>query len=733
MKKLFVNPKGNVILKEIKEPFIETKGSLVKTSYCLISSGTELRTIEMAKLWNLSFFSLIKNFLKSEEFRSRFFEEFKKTTFKKFLYFYKLISKGSVNKNFKSASINLSPLGYSCSGLIKESNLKNYNGKDRVACAGSNHAELIYSPKNFTCKVPDNVSLEEASFATLGAIAMHGIHRANIRQGEYVGIIGTGLIGLIVVQLAKISGAYVFAFDLINKKLNIAKKLGADVICNPLYHNSIHKVNEITNGNGLDSIIICASSKTPKPLEDAVDLVRNKGKIVLLGSFPISVDRTKLYNKEADLLISRSYGPGRYDKYYEYNGIDYPEKFVPWTVQRNMEIFLKKISENKIDVKSLISEIIPVEEANLAYKKLLNDPINNLAIILNFTEKNPSIEIIDEKAPRIIQSKKLQIGLIGCGSFAQGNHLPFLMSNPHCKIKAICTEHKKTADFCYKSYHPEYVTTNYKDILKDPEIDTVFIYTRHNTHEKFTIKALKAGKNVYVEKPMGLTMQQCLNVYKTVKETNKLYTIGFNRRYSPLIKITKELLRERDNPIIINYRIANNYIPGNHWLYDPDIGGGPLIGEFCHFTDLVLYLINSQPVEIVGRGGNLSHQNLQVYDSCTALIKFRNGSIANLIYTDLSGPDIPKERIEIFSGESTIIIDDFIKLQTSGFDVGNKLLTEQDKGHKNEMESVIRANLGLKNFLVNVDDALNAMILCFKTIESIKTNKFIKINNDFYE
>ncbi len=723
MKKIFINNEGQIVLKDVKVPLIETKGSLVRTSFALISSGTELSTIKMKRFHNLP---IIKKAVKSKDFRKLVISKIKKRGLIKTVKFGKsFFFKKDSTKNFSSALLSLSPIGYSCSGLVQESNLESYRIGDRLSCGGSNHAEVIYSPKNLSCKVPDNVSLEEAAFATLGAIAIHGIHRANVKLGENIGIIGTGLIGLITLQLVKESGGKVFAFDLINRRLNLAKELGADFVINPKYLNSERTVFKFTDGKGLDSIIICATSKSSKVLEDAVDLIREKGKIIMLGAFPIAVNRSKLYYKEVDLLISRSYGPGRYDEYYEYEGFDYPKAYVPWTENRNMELFLKLISEKRINVLPLISKIIPVDQANIAYDYLEKDPINNIAILLKFIKENEEFKP-KQKLVIIDKKKKIKIGLIGCGTFAQNTHLPILISNPDIKIRGICTEHKKTAELCKEKYRPDYITTNYKKILKDPEIDIVFIYTRHNTHGKFTIEALLQGKNVYCEKPMGLTLNQCKNVYETVKSTGKFYTIGFNRRYSPHIRIAKELLNKRANPIILNYRIASTYVPGNHWIYNPDIGGGPFIGELCHFTDLILYLINSDPIELVAKGGNLSHKNLDTYDNCVVIIKFQNGSIANIIYSDLNGPKMSKERIEIYSGESAIIIDDFLKIETSGFNLGNLLLPTQDKGHKNELNNVIKACLEKKEVIVNANDAIKAMDLCFKIIESIKKNMCIK-------
>jgi len=730
LKKLFINRKGRIILSDVKDPHIETVGSIVNTCYALISAGTEISIIKSSKFQSQS---PIKKFIKSKDFRRKAFSIFKKTSIKKFFKMFKEYSGKKIDKNFTSPSINLTPIGYSCSGIIEETNVKGYSVNDRVACGGSNHAEKVYSPKNLSIKIPDNISLKEAAFATIGAIALNAIYRAKIKPGETVCIIGTGLIGLITIQLAKISGGIVFALDLINARLNLAKELGADFVFNPQNFNFIDEINKQTEGRGLDIVIICAASKSPKPLEDAIELVRDKGRIVLLGAIPINIPREKLYYKEADLLISRSYGAGRYDPYYEYEGFDYPEKYVPYTERRNMELFLNLISEKKVDVKSLITDIYPVDQANQAYNKLISDPLNTIAVLLDFTEKALKQENISKKAKSEPIKEELIIGLIGCGAFAQTMHLPHILSSNNYKIKAICTNHAKTAEFCKENYHPDYVTTDYKKLLKDTEINTLFIYTRHDTHKRFTIEALKANKNVFTEKPMGITFEECKEVYNAVINSKKNYIIGFNRRYSPFIKLAKDLLKNRNNPIIINYRIASKYISGNSWVYDPKIGGGPLIGELCHFTDLVLFLINSRPFELYATGGNLSHKNINTYDSCNLILKFENGSIANITYTDLNGPEMPKERIEIFSGDSAIFIDDFEKMITDGFDVGNLELPKQDKGHKEEIVHILNVNLGLEKPLITVKEAINAMNICFKTIESIRTNKPIKINGDYYD
>ena len=728
MKKIFVNQKGLVVIENVKEPILQKKGSIIKTSYALISTGTELSTIRKIRFNN---FPLIKKIIKSKKFRRTIYSRIISNISLKdkinlfFQYFHQ-----KKNKNFTNPTNSLIPIGYSCSGIIKNTNLDIYEINDKVICAGANHAELIFCLKNLTCKIPKNVTLEEAAFTTIGAIALHGIHRAEIKPGEFIGVVGTGLIGLISIQLARLSGAQVFAIDLINKRLKLAKKLGADVIINPLYHDLKREVNKKTEGKSLDSIIICAASKSSRILEESIDIVREKGKVVMLGEFPINLNRSKLYYKELDLLISRSYGPGRYDPYYEVNGCDYPKDYLPWTEQRNFEFFLRLISEGKVNVKPLISGVYSISNVNKAYQCLEKDPVNNIAVLLRFTDEMNLYIKKQKQLNHKKTNKKLILGLIGCGSFAQRSHLPYLIKNLNCNIKGISTKHKSTARNCKIKYQPDYVTNNYKEILKDPEIQTIFIYTQHNTHAKFAIDALNSGKNVYCEKPMGITINECRQVYNAVKQTEKLYSIGFNRRYSPLIIKTKELLKKRNNPIMINYRISNSYISGSHWIFNPKVGGGPIVGEFCHFTDLILYLINSDPIELVAKGGNLSHNKIDCYDTCIVIVKFKNGSLANLFYSDLNGPDMPKERIEIFSGDSAIIIDDFIVMKTSGFNCGNIKLNEQDKGYEGELSHVIKSNLGLEKLQIDVNDAMKAMDLCFKTLESIKQNKRITFEGD---
>jgi len=730
MKKVFVDSNANVIIKDSNKPLLGYKGSLVKLHYGLISSGTELSIIQNIRFFKLP---LYKKILKSAEYRQAAVDLIRNSSIKDLIKFLlNFLKKNQIHKNFSPPSKNFIPLGYSGSGVILKTNLKNLSISQKVACAGSNHAEIIFSPKNSTCSIPENVSLEEAAFCSIGAISLNGIHRSKIKPGEYVGIIGTGLIGLIVVQLAKLSGANVIAIDPLIKRLRLAKKYGADLILNPQRTNYKSKLIEYTNGFGLDSAIICASTNSKDLINNTLELIRDKGRIIILGAFPLIINRDLLYSKEADLLIVRSYGPGRYDPSYEVLGNDYPKKIVPHTAKRNMKLFLKLISEGKLDVKSLISEIIPVENAANAYRLLEADPINHLAILLDFTKKEKSkLKTEKQSSPKPLL-EKLRIGLIGCGHFAQNVHLPYIVDNPIYKIEAIATQHKSTADLCRQKYNPTYITTDYKKILKDPKIQAVFIYTQHNSHAKIAIEALNEGKHVFVEKPMGITYNECYEVYNKVDMTNVNYVVGFNRRYSPLIEITKELLESRNNPIIINYRISNPFLEGDHWLFQPDIGGGPIIGEVCHFVDLVLYLINSNPIELTAKGGNLSHKNLKVLDTCSVMIVFENGSIANINYSFLNGLNTSKERIEIFSGDSSIIIDDFKSMKTDGFDISSQILINQDKGYKellNDLTQNFLNNKGSKK--INAKTSLKSMELCFQIINSIKTNKSINLKEDY--
>jgi predicted dehydrogenase/threonine dehydrogenase-like Zn-dependent dehydrogenase len=720
MKKLFIKRDGSAILLDSPEPGIEREGIVVRVQFALISAGTELSIIASSK-------SMLVRAVKEKRIRDMALKIIKRGDIKDILYYFKkfiLRSKGK--RNFTSPVPAFKSVGYSCSGIVEESNVQGIMPGDRVACSGSNHAEIIYSAKNMFARIPDEVSLQDAAFGTVGAIALQSIHQARIQPGEFVGVIGTGLIGQIVVQLAIASGARVIAFDLIQGRLELAKIFGAEKAINSAAGAPRAKVNRITDGQGLDTVIVAASSGSPGPLVTAFDIVRDKGRVVLLGAVPVNIPRDQFYAKEVEFLISRSYGAGRYDTAYEEEGIDYPIEQVRWTENRNLQLILDLIAARKLDVNALVTDTFPAEQATNAYSKLQNQPESSLAILLDFTQ-NPARIRGARVRPTADGVEPLKIGLIGCGAFAQAMHLPFLIANPQCRIKAISTRSKASADACKGLYHPDYVTTDYKRILSDKEISTVFIYTRHGDHAKFTIEALKAGKNVYCEKPMGLTIDECLAVRDAVNGTKKNYMIGFNRRMSPLVTTAKELLSTRTNPIILTYRVAAAYVPFDNWVYDPKEGGGRILGEACHFFDLILYLVNSVPVEIIARGGALSNKDVTFIDNVSCLIRFANGSVATLIYSDLNAEKVPKERLEIFSGLSCIMIDDFEEIKVAGFQAGSKRLGYQDKGHENEMSNVIESNLGLAAPFVTVYDALRAMKLCFYTEESVRANSTIQI------
>nr|MDO8116711.1 Gfo/Idh/MocA family oxidoreductase [Candidatus Sigynarchaeota archaeon] len=371
------------------------------------------------------------------------------------------------------------------------------------------------------------------------------------------------------------------------------------------------------------------------------------------------------------------------------------------------------------------SAIVPSEKAAIAYHLLQRDPDHALAVVLDFTHEKTKVRNHEtETGPA---KQQVTIGLIGCGAFAQANHLPFLAALDSVRLKAIATRSTASAESCKNKYHPEYTSTDYKHLLSDNDIGLIFIYTRHGDHARQAIESMKAGKNVFCEKPMGITLDECIAVCKVAKDTGRSYMTGFNRRMSPLVLKARELLQNRNNPIIINYRVASPYVPADNWIYDRKEGGGRIIGECCHFYDLILFLMKSDPVEIVARGGQLSNRDVDFIDNFMSILKFKDDSIATLTYSDLSSKDMPKERIEIFTGMSAIIIDDFQAIETGGFGCGSMALPYQDKGHKNEMANVIESTLQLKAPFVNEIDALKAMKLCFYTEQSVRNNSTIPI------
>jgi predicted dehydrogenase/threonine dehydrogenase-like Zn-dependent dehydrogenase len=717
---------GNVYIEEIPPPVLGGKGAIVKTGYSLISSGTEISMILRSREGR---FAQSRRMIPEDGIISYIKRKIKSGTLVK-------STKSVVSSLTKSGNDtfgNLISLGYSNAGIVveKDPGIDKVNINDKVACAGARHAGFNYVPVNLFTKVPEEVDLREAAFTTIGCIAMQGVRRAQIRLGERVVIIGQGIIGQIAAQLVRLSGGYSIVSDLSQWRLDMAKKLGADKIVNATKNDFVKEILEFTKGIGADKVIICASSASSKPLRDAINMARDKGRIVLVGDVKIEIPREPFYEKELDFVISRSYGPGRYDPIYEQKGYDYPFDRVRWTENRNMEEFLRLLSEKKINVKDLITHEYDILDAPKAYNNIINNPDNTLGVILKYNHNNENSDygrkIMFCAKQEKIDEKRIKTAIIGCGNFASKYHLPnikkisdyqlvSIVNATGLKAKEIATKHK------INSY-----TTDYKEFLSDSNVDLVIITTRHNLHATIAMEALKSNKHVFLEKPMAINLEDAYRLADEVKRGDRKFTIGFNRRFSPLSLKVKERLKNTNKPIIINYRVANTFAPSNAWPHDLEEGGGTIIGECCHFFDLIYWFIGKEPVKLFAEGGNLTHPEEEIFDNAVITIRFSDGSVGNITFTDMGKENFPKEKIEVFTGEQVMVIDDFQKLNIYGVKKEEVTLKSPDKGHFNQFVNFaqsIKQNLEPD---VTYKDGLRALLCCVKTIESLKNNSVISL------
>ena len=673
--KQVINVRKSILIEEVPEPICGDKEVLVANVYSLISAGTEKHSIEMRSKDILSLskdikkerpdlVKKVKNIMKSQGILST----------------YKLVKEKLNEPNL---------LGYSSAGVVVEvgKDVKSLKVGDRVACGGGGyavHAEIIRVPENLCVKVPDNVKLKDAAYTTVGAIALQGVRRADVRVGENVAVIGLGLIGLLTVQLLKAAGCRVIGFDVNGERVELVKKLGADSAWKIGDSDIFSAVDVFTNGVGVDAAIITASTQSNEPVENALRMIRKKGKIVVVGAVGMKIPREPFYEKEADFLISTSYGPGRYDPMYEEKGIDYPIAYVRWTERRNMEAFLNLISEGMINTEILTTHVFNIEKGVEAYNIIKEG--KGIGVLLEYGKEEKEMKrlvVIGERAPE--NKKKIRVGVIGAGNFAKRFHLPNLAKIDDFEIYAVASTTGANAKYIAKKYGARYATTDYRKVIKDKNIDAVVISTRHNTHAKIAIDALNHGKHVFVEKPAAMNEKDLNELLEVAKKSGKVLMVGFNRRYSPLTQKAMEYLKKTAGPIIINYRVNAGKLPKDHWIYDPEEGGGRIIGEGVHFFDYMNYVIGSEPKEISVMAINSSSESIKPEDDFSATIKYKDGSIGNLIYTSIGNPNYPKESIYIERNGMSIEINDFKEMRVYYKGIKKIKLKKQDKGHYNEL------------------------------------------------
>ncbi len=697
---------GATILEEVPAPMIKTGHILIQTTRSLVSLGTERMLVEFGKS-NL--------FQKARQQPDKVKEVFNKVKTDGF--------KPTLNAVLNKLDQPI-PLGYCNVGIVigVGKGVDDFAIGDRVASNGP-HAEYVCVPKNLAVKVPEGVSDEEASFTVIGAIGLQGIRLVNPTFGETVVVVGLGLIGLITAQLLKASGCKVIGFDFDSQKVALACSLGIDSINPADGVDQVAYVNNATNHIGADAIIITASNKSNEIISQSAKMSRKRGRIVLVGVIGLDISRADFYEKELTFQVSCSYGPGRYDDDYELKGIDYPLSFVRWTEKRNFEAVLQAISSKSINVTSLVTEKVALDD----YQKIYGDMAGSksIASLLIYPEQksnsiNNSIQI---ESNHFVPGKGT-VGIIGAGNFTSAMILPCLKKTKS-KIKFISSSSGLSGTILAKKYGISHSTTDNNLILLDSDVDLVIITTRHNSHASLVIQALNAGKHVFVEKPLALNQNELDSIIDVYRKSGKTLTVGFNRRFAPLAVQMKKLLGNSDTPMNIIATMNAGYIPSKVWVHDMEVGGGRIIGEACHFIDLISFLAGSNVKSIcINAMGTHPSENS---DNVSILLKYENGTNAVINYFANGSKSYSKERVEVYHQERTLVMDNWRKLNAYGFKNFNSSSSSQDKGHQNQFELLVNSVVNGGDSIISFDQIINTTKASFGAIESLKTGSWVNI------
>ena len=701
---------GELGLFDVPAPVCQENGVLVKTEVSLVSAGTEKMLVDFAKK------SMLAKAKDRPDLVKQVVGKMKKEGVK-----------NTLEKVFTKLDTPI-PLGYSLAGRVLEvgSNMSGVNVGDRVACGGAgyaNHSEINYVPKNLMVKIPDGVDDIDASFVTVGAIALQGVRQTEPKLGEKVAVIGLGLLGQLAVQLLKANGCKVIGSDVDPDKIELAKKMGADEACHA--GDLIKKADEFSNGYGVDAVIIAASTASNQPVIDAAEISRMRGRVVFLGMVGMDIPRNDYYKKELDLRLSMAYGPGRYDPDYEEKGIDYPYDLVRWTEQRNFEAFLGLIEERKISPKSLLTHTYDFNNAMEAYD-LLEGKIQEkyLGIVLEYkNEINLDEHKVVKRTNKAISNDKVNLGLIGAGNFTKSVILPSIQKVGGYELVAVCTATGVSAEGTGKKYDFKYTTTDNNEIFKNSEINSVAITTQHKNHASLVEEAIKNEKHCFVEKPLCIYEEELESINKAYTGKS-LVQVGFNRRFSPMIQTMKKRL---SGQIFVNYRINAGIIPKDVWIQDREIGGGRIIGEVCHFIDTCSFLIESEVTSVYASTIQKSNQSIPDEDNVNIILNYTNGSTATIAYYAYGDSTMSKEYIEVFGNGISMEMHDFRELII--YENGKKdreKSSNQDKGFVNEFKAFKEAiSLGVP--AISFESIYNTTKTTFKILESINAGTVINV------
>ena len=705
MKQLFLSVSdGSVNIVKTPAPVVKENTVIIETMYSVVSAGTE------RSLTSFGGKNLIQKALERPD-------QVKKVTEK--------MSTDGILTTMEAAFGRLKdpmPMGYSAVGKVVQvgKGVTEFQTGDIVAAVGqAYHSEVNRVGKNLAVKVPDELpDLKQAAFAALGGIALEGIHQAKVIPGETVAVIGLGLLGHITARILDAYGCDVIGFDVTDKTLPDTK-LKAFISLKD--DHAANMAKSLTKGRGVDKVIITAATDSNEPIELSENITRDRSVICMVGVTKMELDRRPFYQKELSFKIARSYGPGRYDSSYEEDGFDYPMGYVRFTEGRNVEEFLRLLASGRLNLADLITHIIPFQDAGKAYELITKNPNHEkyLGVLLEYEENERKWNHVIKQTGIVNSSKKMlhknqiHLGLIGAGLFVRTTMLPIMKETGRYHLTGLATTGGIASAQAQEIFPFDYTTNDYRKLLEDKDIDVIAISTQHNSHGKFVVEALKAGKHVYVEKPLCLSCLELEEIEETYKKEAGELFVGLNRRHAPLIEKIKQDLKTDKIPAVYNYIANAGYIPPEHWTQDENRGGGRIIGEAVHFIDVIQYLDGSEIVELkVSYGHNPAYPKK---DNGIICLRFQSGAVGTILYTSMGSRKYPKEQLRVFSNRAVYEMDNYVGLVKYGENRKKEMRWKQDKGIRNEYEYIYEV-VKRKRMNEGINDAIEAHRMLFKEL-----------------
>ncbi len=711
---------GALSVEEVPIPALRPQGVLVRNAFSLISPGTERAMMELARAGLLEKArqrpDQVRQVLRSAR------QEGWLTTFRKVM-----------DRLDTPVSV-----GYCSAGTVIEvgSEVTEFRLGDRVACAGEGHgahAEVVYVPRTLCACVPENVSLEHAALAPLGAIALESLRQANVQLGERVAVVGLGLVGLLIVQLLEAAGCHVIAADLDPERVALARRLGAETACEVGHLEAAARA--FTGELGVDVVILAAASRSSEPLETAGRIARERGRVIVVGLFPIEVPRKLYFEKELSLALSRAFGPGSFDPEVIERGRDYPASYVRWTAGRHVEEFLTQLAGGRVQAEPLLTHRFPIERAGEAYDVLGDPAARPLGILFSYdTEKAlprsfRAVTAESEPATRKEQgAQPVSLGVIGAGKFAQTYLLPHFRHG-RVRMARVCTATSPSAAHVARKFRFAQATCDAEAVLHGTEANCLLIATRHDLHARFAAAGLRAGKAVFVEKPLALDQAGLREVLAAARETGGRLHVGFNRRFSPLARRVKDFFAHRHGPLVMAYRVNAAPLPPEHWVYDPQEGGGRIRSEMCHFIDLLSFFAGAPPVRVHAEAVSHPASPARPDENVNVTVQFADGSSGSITFTTIGDPNLARERVEVFGENAAAVIHNF---RTGQFHRGHRTRhywnLQQDIGYRDEVKAFLEALRGARPMPISLPEIFASSLATLLVLDSLSAGHPVPVD-----